>query len=239
MSVRKSLWQHPYYVVKMLCQQRVNDFGPWIVDNARDVPGLHQPIIKLLGAILGKIHLIPSSLCPKKQRTQSVQHFRPRLLDNQWAMWILWFIIKLLAGFLGKNCCHKIKIRFQDECQWSVHDVWSSIYDNLMALELRSQIMIWSAAFITKNASDHIASCSYHSVPTRHSQFLWALRIPHSNKLYCAVLKLCDVVSLWNLSWYTTSQLCMHCITDRIFLRAVVQSIIKNTHTGLLYRYLR
>jgi len=41
------------------------------------------------------------------------------------------------------------------------------------------------------------------------------------------------------MSLYTSSQICMHCLTDPIFLLVAVVSIIKNLQSALLYRDFR
>ena len=46
------------------------------------------------------------------------------------------------------------------------------------------------------------------------------------------------MVSLFNISLYTTSQICMQCLTDLILLLGAVESISKNPQSALLYRYL-
>jgi len=57
----------------------------------------------------------------------------------------------------------------------------------------------------------------------------------------CIVLSRIDfyAVSLCNLSFYTTSQLCMQCLTDLIVLHVVVESIFKNPQSDLQYHYFR
>jgi hypothetical protein len=46
-------------------------------------------------------------------------------------------------------------------------------------------------------------------------------------------------VSCCNLSLYSTSQLFMQCLTDLIIFVVAVESIFKNPHSALLYRYFR
>ena len=46
-------------------------------------------------------------------------------------------------------------------------------------------------------------------------------------------------VSLSNMSLYSTSQICMQCPTDLIFLLVAVESIFKDPRSALLYRYRR
>jgi len=46
-------------------------------------------------------------------------------------------------------------------------------------------------------------------------------------------------VSRCNLSLYSTSQLCMPCLTDLIIFFVAVESIFKNPQSALLYRYVR
>jgi len=46
-------------------------------------------------------------------------------------------------------------------------------------------------------------------------------------------------VSLFNMFLYSTSHICMQCLTDLIFLVVTVESIVKNPQSALLYRYLR
>jgi len=46
-----------------------------------------------------------------------------------------------------------------------------------------------SAACIGKDASDDIASAFYNWPPAERQQFLWRLRMLHSNELHCAVPK--------------------------------------------------
>jgi len=46
-------------------------------------------------------------------------------------------------------------------------------------------------------------------------------------------------VSRCNLSLYSTSQLCMQCLTDLIIFLVAVESIFKNPHSALLYCYFR
>jgi len=45
------------------------------------------------------------------------------------------------------------------------------------------------AGLIGSNASDNIASTSYNWAPTERQQFLWRLRMLHSNELHCAIPK--------------------------------------------------
>jgi len=47
------------------------------------------------------------------------------------------------------------------------------------------------------------------------------------------------MVSLFNMSLYTTSHICMHCLTDLIFLLVAVESIFDNPQSALLYRDFR
>jgi len=44
-------------------------------------------------------------------------------------------------------------------------------------------------------------------------------------------------VSCCNLSLYSTSQICMQCLTDLIIFHVAVESIFKNPHSALLYCY--
>ena len=97
-----------------------------------------------------------------------------------------------------------------------------------------------SAAFIRKNASDDIVSASYHSAPAEHEQFLWRLRTLHSNELHCAVPEIeFYAVSLCNLTLYTTSEICMQCLTDLIVSLVVLDLIFRNRLSALVYYYFR
>jgi hypothetical protein len=91
------------------------------------------------------------------------------------------------------------------------------------------------AVFVGKNATDDIASASDKWAPTVH---------PGSERytvINCIMLFLNGVyaVSRCNLSLYSTSQICMQCLTDLIIFLVAVQSIFKNPHSALLYRYFR
>jgi len=46
-------------------------------------------------------------------------------------------------------------------------------------------------------------------------------------------------VSRWNLSLYSTSQLCMQCLTDLTIFLVAVESIFRNLQSALLYCYFR
>jgi len=46
-------------------------------------------------------------------------------------------------------------------------------------------------------------------------------------------------VSLFEMSLYTTWQICMQCLTDLIFMLVAAESIFKNPQSALLYCYLR
>jgi len=46
-------------------------------------------------------------------------------------------------------------------------------------------------------------------------------------------------VSCCNLSFYSSSQICMQCLTDQIIFLVAVESIFKNPQSALLYRYFR
>jgi len=54
----------------------------------------------------------------------------------------------------------------QNERQQSVNDFCSGILDNLTGIERRQTLMNLSAAIISKNASDKIASALYNCAPT-------------------------------------------------------------------------
>jgi len=56
--------------------------------------------------------------------------------------------------------------------------------------------------------------------------------------LWCSKMQF-YVVSHCNLSLYSTSQICMQCLTDLIIFLVAVESIFKNPHSALLYRYFR
>ena len=106
-----------------------------------------------------------SSLCPKNERQQTVNNFRPSILENQGAMQPQWSTIVLLAAFLGKYAYEKIVTMSQTERQWSINDLCTGILDNRTGMECRYTTMILSTACIGKNASEDIASASYNSAP--------------------------------------------------------------------------
>jgi hypothetical protein len=133
--------------------------------------------------------LTTSSQCSPNERQQSVNDFRPCILENQRAVRHHWSIIELSAVFLVTTACDKIVTMYQNERHWSVNNFWSCILDNLTAIERRIPKMRLSAAFKGKHASDDIASASYNWAPTEHQQFLWRLRTLYSNVLHCAVPK--------------------------------------------------
>jgi len=57
-----------------------------------------------------------------------------------------------------------------------------------------------------------------------------------STALCCSLIEF-YVVSVCNLIFYTTSQICLHCPTDLMFWLQGVQSIFKNPQSRLLYHY--
>ena len=126
------------------------------------------------------------SQCPKNERQRSINDFTPCILEYQGALRLLWSIIEQSATCLGKNAYDMIVTMSQNERQRSINDSWSCIMDNLTAIECRYPTMNPSRAFIGKNASDNIASASYNWVPAERQQFLWRLRMLHSNVLHCA-----------------------------------------------------
>jgi len=130
-----------------------------------------------------------SSQYSPNERQQSVNDFRPCILENQSAVRHHWLIMGLSAAFLVKPACDKIVTMYQNERQRSINNFWSCILDNLTAIECRIPTISLSAAFNGKNASDDIASASYNWAPTEHQQFLWRLRMLYSNVLHCAAPK--------------------------------------------------
>jgi hypothetical protein len=48
-----------------------------------------------------------------------------------------------------------------------------------------------------------------------------------------------SAVSRWNLSLYSSQQICMQCLTDLIIILVAVESIFKNPQSALMYRYFR
>jgi len=78
-----------------------------------------------------------SPLCPKNERQQSVNDFRPSILENQGAMRPQRSTIVLLAAFLGKYAYDKIVTMSQNERQRSINDLCAGILDNLTGMEHR------------------------------------------------------------------------------------------------------
>ena len=107
-----------------------------------------------------------SLLCPKNERQQSVNHFRPSILEIQGATRPQWCAIVQLAAFLGKYGYDKIGTMFQNDLQRSVNNLCAGIVDNLTWIEHRYTIMVQSTAIIWKNVSDDITSASSNSAPT-------------------------------------------------------------------------
>ena len=116
--------------------------------------------------------LSTSSQFSPNERQQSVNDFRPCILENQRAVELNWLIIEISAVLLVKTACDKIVNMYQNERQRSVNNFESCILDNLTAIERRIPTMSLSAAYNGKNASDDIASDSYNWAPTDHQQFL-------------------------------------------------------------------
>jgi len=61
---------------------------------------------------------------------------------------------------------------------------------------------------------------------------------PQWTALCCSYMEF-YAVSCCNLSLYSTSQICMQCLTDLIIFLGAVESIFKNPHSALLYHYFR
>jgi hypothetical protein len=122
--------------------------------------------------------LLPtSSVYCKTERQQSINDFRPSVLENQGAMRLQWSTIVLLAAFLGKYAYNTIVTISQNERQPSVNTLWAGILDNLTGMEHRYTTMNLSTACICKNASDDIASASYS----------WAPMVRHGSESYTTI----------------------------------------------------
>jgi len=61
--------------------------------------------------------------------------------------------------------------------------------------------------------------------------------IPQWTVLCCSYIKF-DAVSPCNLTLYTTSQICMQCLTVLIYLLVAVESMSKNPQSALQYQYM-
>jgi len=53
-----------------------------------------------------------------------------------------------------------MQLPLENERQWSVNDFCACILDNQTAMQRRSPVIVLSAAFMSKNASDDIATAS-------------------------------------------------------------------------------
>jgi hypothetical protein len=127
--------------------------------------------------------------CPKNKGQQSVNNFRPCVMENATVVRRHWPIITLSAAFPGKNTYDKILTVSHNDRQWSVNNFGSCIFDNLTVMEHRYPAMNLSAACVGKNSCDNITSASYNWAPTQRQQFWWMLRTLHSNELHGAVPK--------------------------------------------------
>jgi len=117
----------------------------------------------------------------------------------------------------------------------NVNNFYSFTLNNPKAMQLHSPIINLSAAVMSKNASDNIASTFYNWVPMECQQFLCWLNMLCSNELHCIVPKLSVMWSVFSIC------LCIQlhksvCNLSQIwlFLLVALQSIFKNPHSTLL-----
>ena len=82
-----------------------------------------------------KMPLTTSSLCPTDQRPQSVNTFRPCIMEYQGAMRLLRSTIELSVAFLGKNAYDNIVAMSHNEWQRSINNFGPCIMHNLTAME--------------------------------------------------------------------------------------------------------
>jgi len=164
-SRRKSLRQHSYYVWKMIVNRASTTSGlaTW---QMQGLCGDIDPELNYRPRFQATMLSTTSSLCPEKECQRSVNDFRHCILEGRMAMWLHWSIIELPAAFPGNNAYNKVVTMSQNERQQIVNNFWSSIFDNLTALECRYPTLYLSAACIEKNTRDNIASPSYNWVPT-------------------------------------------------------------------------
>jgi len=122
--------------------------------------------------------------------------------------------------------------------QQSVNDCWTCSLDNLTAMELQYPKVNPSAAVSCENFSHHIVSVFYNWPPRASKVFAEAQNaIPQWTVLCCSYIKF-DAVSPCNLTLYTTSQICMQCLTFPIYLLVEVESIFQNLQSALMYQYI-
>jgi len=174
------------------CQWRVNDLWPCILENARDVRR-HYSIIKLSAAFLGKNVFTDFVTMPWEWGSMEHQQFEALHLGRSRGYGTT-LIHNRTIGCLSRQKCflqdrYHVPEWASTEPQRSLNNFPSCILDNLTEMERRYPTMNLSPAFVGENGSDDIASAYYNWVPTEHQQFLWRLRMLHSNELHCAVPK--------------------------------------------------
>ena len=116
-----------------------------------------------------------------------MKDYRPSTFENNKAVQPLLSIIVQLANNLGDNASNNIVTMSSYECQWSVNDFWSCIFDTLTAMERSYLTIHLLAALISKNATDDNASAFYNWVPMDYLLFGCSLSKVHSIEVYYPV----------------------------------------------------
>jgi len=135
-SRQKCFWPHCHYALKTRFNAAPTTFGhaSWKI---RGQFGDSNTLSNYQPSFWAKMRSTLSLLCPEDECQQSVNEFRPSMLENLRALRPQWSTIVPLAAFLGKYAYNKIVTMCQNERQRSVNHLCAGISDNLTGMEGR------------------------------------------------------------------------------------------------------